>query len=181
MGTIFRQVADCAIPACSGVPCQHCGRNDVPVLDYSGSIVEPKLAADIQLAIEEPEVYEACAGCIKGGNLRKSEVRKRTVMSTTRKFAARPEQALEEYDRLPDLPLFLQHDDWPMCCGEWCEFTGIPGSDEESKLVPSQHSYWEGGPALWRSEIGLLPESLREVSLFRCVSCSRTWFTWQFT
>lgn len=181
MGSVFRHVADTALYPCGGDACQQCGRADRPIYDYTGRIVDPLLAADPALAADEPHVYEVCADCIRGGNLRKSEVRVREVMPMVRAFAAHPERAVAEYHRLPDIPLFLQRDDWPMCCGEWCEFAGVPASYDESRQVPAGYGYWERGPTAWRFGHELLPESLREVSLFRCLTCGRPWFTWQFT
>jgi uncharacterized protein CbrC (UPF0167 family) len=181
VGSVFRHVADAAMYACGGEQCHHCERAGLPIYRYSGEIIDPALAHDPALAAEEPEVHELCADCILGGNVRKSDDRVRQVAPTVTRFAADSARAVEEYHRLPDIPLFLQREDWPMCCGEWCEFVGVPASYEESPGVPASHSYWERGPATWRFTDQLLPESLREVSLFQCVRCSRPWFTWQMT
>ncbi len=171
MGSVFRQVADVAMYPCGGEQCHHCERTGVPVYRYWGEILDPALAHDPVLAAEEPEVH----------NVRKSNYRVGLVTPTVARFAADRERAMVEYHQLPDIPLFLQREDWPMCCGEWCEFVGVPGSYEESSGVPASHSYWERGPAAWRFTDQLLPESLREVSLFRCVRCNQPWFTWQMT
>lgn len=181
MGSTFRYVADQALFACGGDECHHCGRKDVPIYSYTGTIVDPTRAADPDLAREEPEVSELCADCILGGNVRKYDSAVREIMRTVNAFAADPRQALEEYHRTPDIPLFLQREDWPMCCGQWCEFTGVPKDYEDSRQVPARHSFWDRGPREWTYGDGLMPESLREVSLFRCLICPQLWFTWQCT
>jgi uncharacterized protein CbrC (UPF0167 family) len=153
----------------------------VPIYSFTGRIVDPSLAKNSALATEEPEVCELCSACILGGNVRKSDYQIREMMPIVTTLAADRARAIEEYHRIPEIPLFLQRDDWPMCCGEWCEFVGVPSSYEESRQVPGRYRYWERGPRGWRSEYELLPESLREISLFRCIVCGGEWFTWQFT
>jgi hypothetical protein len=181
MGKVFRCIADRAMYPCGGDQCHHCGRIDRPIYRYFGEIIDPSLAGDPTLAIEEPEVSELCADCILGGNVRKPDFEIQEIMPTIRRFASDRARAVEEYHRIPNIPLFLQRKDWPLCCGEWCEFTGVPATTEESRQVPENYRYWERGPTTWHYEHPLLPESLREVSLFRCVCCNRPWFTWQFT
>jgi uncharacterized protein CbrC (UPF0167 family) len=181
MGTVFRYIADGALVPCGGDQCHHCERTNIPIYCYRGSIVDPSLARNPELAAEEPDVSELCADCIRGGNVRKSDVSVEQVLPNVKAFASNRQQAIEEYHQLPNLPLFLQWDDWPLCCGEWCEFVGVPGNYDESRQVPSLHRYWEGGQREWRFGHELLPESLWEVSLFRCLGCGRTYFTWQFT
>lgn len=181
MGSVFRHVADAAMYRCGGEQCHHCARTDRPIYLYSGEIVDPALAHDPELAADEPEVDELCADCVRGGNVRKSEYSLNQVAPTIARFAADRARAIEEYHQIPDIPLFLQGEDWPMCCGEWCEFVGVPLSYDESPGVPLSHSYWERGPTAWRFTDELRPESLREISLFRCHCCARLWFTWQMT
>ena len=56
---------------CGGTQCHHCETESAPIYDFFGEIVDPDLAADPQLARDEPEVSELCAECILGGNIRK--------------------------------------------------------------------------------------------------------------
>jgi uncharacterized protein CbrC (UPF0167 family) len=181
VGSVFRHVADTAMYPCGGEQCHHCERTGLPIYSYSGEIIDPSLAHNPALAAEEPRIEELCADCIRSGNVRKRDYRVRQILTTVTRFAADRVRAVEEYHRLPDVPLFLQGEDWPMCCGEWCEFVGVPASSAESPGVPMSYNYWEHGPTEWRFTDQLLPESLKEVSLFGCVRCGRRWFTWQMT
>ena len=167
--------------ACGGDSCHHCERDDVPIYRYDGEIIDPSFAKNPALAAEEPDVSELCADCILGGNIRKSDYRIREMMPVITRWATDGARAVEEFHRTPDIPLFLQRDDWPMCCGGWCEFVGVPGSRDESRQVPQDFRYWERGPVEWRFEYELFPESLREVCLFRCGACSGRCFVWQPT
>ncbi|QDV81882.1 hypothetical protein TBK1r_08040 [Stieleria magnilauensis] len=164
---------------CGGTECHHCERQNVPIFTYFGHIVDAKLAKNPQLAEDEPDIDELCADCILSGNVRKHLIDE--ITATINRFAYDKTAATEAYHRFPDIPLFMQYRDWPICCGDWCEFMGCPSAYEESKRIPNIHAYWERGPVAWKSEFDLMPESLREVSLFRCQECWRMWFTWQFT
>jgi hypothetical protein len=113
----------------------------LPIYRYSGEIIDPSLAADPVLAAEAPDIGECCADCIVGGNLRKANYRVRDARRMIARFASGEVRQLEEYHRLPEIPLFLQRDDWPICCGDWCEFTGIPTDYEESRKVPAEYEY----------------------------------------
>ncbi|WP_442506735.1 CbrC family protein [Novipirellula sp. SH528] len=179
MGSLFTYIDDTALIPCGGTQCHHCETESAPIFNFDGEIINPDLAANPQLARDEPEVSELCAECILGGNLRKDitpEIRK-----TINRFATDIDSALAAFGKTPSIPLFLQYNDWPMCCGDWAEFFGTPQTADESETVPQRFLYWEREPRDWTSEYALRPESLREVSLFRCTTCDRQLFTWQFT
>ncbi|MFO0799099.1 MAG: hypothetical protein U0804_16650 [Gemmataceae bacterium] len=178
---MFLHVADGAMYPCGGDSCHHCERSDVPVYGFDGEIVNPDLAKNPALAADEPQVSELCASCILGGNVRKSAYRIREITPIVTRWAADPVRAIEEYHRTPDIPLLMQRYDWPMCCGGWCEFVGTPDTRDVSRQVPHGFRYWERGPVEWHFRYELLPESLREVSLFRCALCGGGWFVWQPT
>ena len=181
MGRVFRYISDDAMYPCGGSSsCHHCESTTKHLFAYFGTTVKPELAANPKLAADEPDISEVCASCILGGNVRKHLVDS-TIQKTINRFARDKALALHEFHQTPDIPLFLQHQDWPMCCGTWCEYIGVPNSDGESVIVPTTFGYWEHEPRKWESAHDLRPESLREVSLFRCVSCDRRIFTWQFT
>ncbi len=149
------------------------------IFNFDGEIIDPDLAANPQLARDEPEVSELCAECILGGNIRKDFTPE--IQNTINRFAADHDTALAAFGRTPNIPLFIQYIDWPMCCGDWAEFIGTPENADESETVPQRFHYWERGPRDWTSDHALRPESLREVSLFRCTTCDRQLFAWQFT
>jgi uncharacterized protein CbrC (UPF0167 family) len=90
----------------------------------------------------------------------------------------------DELRRTPEIPLFLQNDDWPYCCGDFCEYIGSPKSYDESKDLPGISNYWDSGVSNYSElfgEMTLEPESLSEVCKFKCSSCSKDYFTWQST
>ena len=123
MGSTFRYIADGSLTPCGGSQCHHCECSGVPIYSYGGYIVDPTLAKNPQLAREEPDVYELCAECIVGGNVRKHESSMREIVRTIQAFATDRQRATEEYHGTPDLPLF-QGKVWPMCCGDFAEYVG---------------------------------------------------------
>jgi hypothetical protein len=181
VGTVFKHVADSALGSGLGTACHHCEREDLPIYPYFGEIVNPELAHDPQLAREEPAVSELCAECIVGGNVRRDNHFE--AESTIARFAADPDRAWKEFHQLPNLPLFLQRLDWPMCCGEWCEFTGIPGSYRDLLKIQDGCQGWNRGPGAPPRDFreGGAPASLREVSVFHCHECGSGYYTDQFT
>ena len=90
----------------------------------------------------------------------------------------------DELRRTPRIPLFLQWEDWPFCCGDYCEYQGFPTTYEESMRVGTEIPHWEFGPKDFREIYGdttLEPECLDEVCIFKCLKCKKEFFTWQYT
>ena len=87
----------------------------------------------------------------------------------------------DEYRRTPEFPLFLQNEDWPYCCGNFCEYLGVPESYEQSIRIGREMKCWEGDFNELYGDMALEPESLNEVCLFRCLTCDARMFTWQCT
>lgn len=184
MGSVFKHIADTALqPTELGPdePCQHCQRDDVVVYDYIGRIIDPTRAADVALATDDNEIFAACADCILGGNLQKNASEIDDVRRVVNRFAADPKAALAAFSETPHIPLMMQDSDWPICCGELCEFRGNPANYDESVLVPARNQFWDRQPTDWQSDFDLRPEALREVCLFKCQSCEKTYFIWQST
>lgn len=181
MGKTFRYVADAAVRGMDEGECHHCGRVVSPLFYYSGVIVDPALAAHPELAREEPHIDEACGMCILSGNLRQDGYTVGIATRLLQKFGADIPRMLEALHRMPEVPLFLQGFDWPVCCGEWCEFTGCPQTHEEIAQVPPTRVLWRHGPAEWDYGFELQPETLDEVSFFRCFHCAKQYFVWQCT
>ena len=182
MGKIFKSVADAALRSVDGEICQQCERPQVPAYRYTGEIIDPRKAADTQLAEEEPEVHYLCADCIHGGNVQRTDTW--AVEHTIQRFAADPQKAWREFHLLPDAPLFLLGKlDWPFCCNTWYEFVACPTSLQELFAVQQSHQYWENGPAAKPRDFhsGGPPESLREISLFACASCTNRYYTDQYS
>ena len=188
MGQVFRHVADVALQPSELGTCQLCGRVDVPSYDYQGEIIHPDAAADPQLARDEPEVCCLCADCLHSGHVRRDDdAAAQLTVAQAATASADPDatrQALwHGFHQLPDAPLFLQGFDWPICCGDWCEFTGSPHSLAELLAAQRSHGYWQIGLGQAARDFaqGGPPESLREVSLFRCLGCGQGLYTDQFT
>lgn len=179
MGTVFQHVADHALVSIEAAACQCCAHEDTPVYGYFGTIIRPELAADPALAVSEPTVYEVCADCIHAGLVDKADLT--TALRTIATHAADPAAARHALMYLPDIPLFLQGFDWPMCCGNWCEFTGVPASDDALPGLQASHRAWpaDSHPRDFARDGG--PESLCEISMFRCQTCGQGHYTDQFT
>jgi hypothetical protein len=80
----------------------------------------------------------------------------------------------------------MQREDWPLCssgpgCGDWCEFVGNPRDKDAAVLVPSEYQFWDRCPTKWSGDFEIIPESLREVCLFRCSACGQGYFIWKPT
>lgn len=90
----------------------------------------------------------------------------------------------DEFRRTPYIPLFLQGEDWPYCCGDFTEYIGAPDSYPEAARVAREVSYWSEGPddfVEFFGEEALEPEDLDEICVFRCLECRSQVFTWQAT
>lgn len=182
MGIIFKYVADDALRCVANEVCQQCERPERPVFGYTGTIVDPHLAANVELAQEEPEVFYLCADCIQGGNVVRSN--QRDVEQTVQRLATDPARAWQAFNWLPGIPLFLQGCfDWPFCCDTWCEFTGSPVDFQQLLATQQSQQYWEKGLGKTPRKFDTqgAPESLREVSLFACSCCLACYYTDQFS
>jgi len=181
MGITFQYIAENALKASELGDCQCCERAGVASYNYRGGIVDPSAAANPQLAEEEPEIFAACADCINGGLVHKDEYESGEIQGIINVVARDKEKAIQQYHRIPHIPLMMQREDWPMCCGDWCEYIGIPADYDESVQVPSLHQFWHRRPVEPHWDFELKPESLREVCIFKCLACDKTYFIWQPT
>jgi hypothetical protein len=193
MGTVFRYIADEALRPAEAAfkrTCQVCGQKGVDVYRADGNVGLPdgRVAGGVGVAV-------ACADCLRGGRVEKTcafdvdEVihryleklyrRDRTCLFILRRLV----ELAAAYRQTPDGPLFLQHNDWPLCCGDLTEFTGSPKNKKELVRLTKTGVYWEGQVKKSRvdfEETGP-PESYTEVSIFRCLACQKVYWTWQFT
>lgn len=168
MGSIFKHVEDHALRTCAGTQCHQCERSNVPIYDYFGEIIDPKLAADPGLAEQEPGVEELCADCINGSNVRRRDTYEAERLIS--EFADDTVSAWDEFHRLPTVPLLLQGFDWPLCCGCWTDFEGSPVDYSDLLRIQSTAQAWRCGPINQRRDFESLgpPERFDEVSLFAC-------------
>lgn len=181
MGTTFRYIAETPLESSGLGEYQCCERAGVVSYNYRGEIAAPSAAANPQLADEEPEIFAACADCINAGLVRKSDYEIGEIQTLINAYASDKQNAAQQYHRIPHIPLMMQREDWPLCCGDWCEFVGVPADYDESVRVPSQNQFWDRRPIEPHWDFELKPESLREIRLFKCLLCDKTYFVWQPT
>jgi hypothetical protein len=190
MGTVFRYIADKALKPLTGLrrTCQVCDRRSVDVYWAVGHIVLPGGA-------EGEECAAACTDCLRGGRV--AHISEWATDATIRAYARRhlrgrpadERQRLEAtlrdaLRRTPMAPMFLQADDWPMCCGDLTEFTGSPRNLRALIQLTESAVYWE--KRAWRNhdidfEEDGPPESWTDVSEFRCLHCPKRYWVFQFT
>lgn len=187
MRQVFRHVADAALQPSDLGACQLCGRADVPSYDYQGEIIHPDAAADPQLARDEPEVCCLCADCLHSGHVRGDDdaaAQLTIAQAALRRIQTRPAKPCgTAFISCPKRRCFCRAVDWPICCGDWCEFTSSPRHLAELLAAQRSHRYWQTGLGQLARDFAQdgLPESLREVSLFRCLGCGQGMYTDQFS
>jgi predicted RNA-binding Zn-ribbon protein involved in translation (DUF1610 family) len=188
MGEVFRYVADGALPAHRHVdlPCPICGKSGDAYYIYA-DIKEPDGS--------ESQISEACAECIRRLDPEQvsawdNEERLPIYLKATPGLDKRAERErlaaiIGELRRTPRLPVFVQWDDWPFCCGDLTEYTGEP-SPAEAKALDREGQYWDRGPASFHDRAAALVPSaglavLGGVSAFRCPRCGKRYWTFQCT
>lgn len=187
MGSLFRYIAnDIAGQAESGM-CPACSQH-VSLFPIEVAIDDDEWDASSDCT------EELCADCIRRLPLRKFSPRngERVVQQMINlhhpKGTLSGERRInklvsicDEHRRTPTFPLFIQGEDWPYCCGDFCEYVGAPESYEESIRIGREMDSWEGDFEKLYGDMALEPEDLSEVCIFRCLTCSKKMFTWQAT
>jgi hypothetical protein len=193
LGTVFRYTADGALKPAEAAfkrTCQVCARTGVDVYRADGRIALPdgRVAEGVGVAV-------ACADCLRAGRVEKNcsfevdEVIRRYLDAFHRRDRThlfrlrRLVELAAAYRQTPDGPLFLQGQDWPLCCGDLTEFTGPPRNKKDLLRLTKSGVYWEGQVKKNRvdfEESGP-PESYTEVAVFQCLACQKVYWTWQFS
>lgn len=187
MGSLFRYIADDIAGRAEAGECPACHRH-VPLFPIWAAIDEEEWTVTADFA------EELCEDCIRRFPLRRLAPRdgegavQQMINAHYPKGTLSGEERVnklvsicDEYRRTPTFPLFLQREDWPWCCGEFCEYLGTPASYEESIRIGREMTCWEGDFQTLYGGMPLKPESLREVCIFRCLTCDKRVFTWQMT
>jgi uncharacterized protein CbrC (UPF0167 family) len=175
MGNIFKLIANAAlIPEDAEYfkECHVCGKKGVPLYSYQGHLVDEP----------DEDVYAVCKDCILDGKV--EYIDDSDTDKTINQFCTEPEVEKELLRKTPRIPLFLQYNDWPIHCGELCEFTGVPKTKEESIDIGKTYTMWDKGETTFQEMYGdetLQPSTLNEVSTFMCRKCGKKLFTWQMT
>lgn len=190
MGALFKYVSDEIIDAVETGSCPACNKSTrVFPIDATPGQEEWNLDGD--------RVEELCAACLRSIPLRKLAYRpqERKLQELINRFCPKgtliPEMRLgkligicDELRRTPELPLFLQGEDWPFCCGDFAEYIGVPSSYEESIRIGRELKMWDQRFQSYEElygDMALEPEALSEVCIFRCPRCEESMFTWQAT
>ena len=187
MGHLFKFISDeIARTAETGV-CENC------------SLAKPLFPIHAEIDLDEwgygsDSTEELCADCIRRLPLRRfawrdSERRISQIVNEHHpRGTLRGDQRqcklvsiCDEFRRTPQFPLFLQNEDWPYCCGNFCEYLGVPACYDESIQIGRDTQCWQGDFTALYGDMTLEPESLNEVCLFRCLTCDSRMFTWQCT
>jgi hypothetical protein len=191
MGTIFRYIADAALePAEADFnrTCQVCARTGVDIYRADGHIA-------LSDGREGDGVAVACADCLHAGRVEKTcsfdvdEVIQRYLSTFHRRDRTnlfrlrRLVELAAAYRQMPTGPLFMQSQDWPLCCGDLTEFTGSPRNKKELVRLSKSAIYWQGQVKKQGEDFedSGPPESYNEVSSFQCLACQKVYWTWQFT
>jgi hypothetical protein len=181
MGTIFKYISDEILDAYKeSEPCPYCERKaDVFRISMDDG--------------EEGPTSEACVTCIRTLPLRwispKNDERRIATLVNERypkgtksqdeRFALTVEMC-DDYRRTPRLPNFIQRDDWPHCCGDFTEFIGDAGTTYRGSL--EGFTWWgDKHDAAVEDGIEQLAGGQDRVSLFRCLSCEKKYWTFQCT
>lgn len=189
MGQLFELIADNALETLDEyyTDCNVCGKSEIDLYEYNGKYRLDNGEID-------DDIFAVCAECILTKNL--SHVCDFEYIKTIKEYLSNTDltiqeqselenKLIEKYQRTPDIPLFVQGDDTPLCCNDITEFTGSlkqkKDFDETEKYI-----YWERKIISEKYEFfdfikyGNV-ESLSEISTFKCSHCGMKYFTFQFT
>lgn len=189
MGQLFELISDEAIEKSDEdyTECHVCQKTGIDLYPYQGK-------ATLDDGTIDDDIYAVCSDCLKtkplvhtGGFFYTETIEKYLAsqpLNETQKLNLK-EILIGKYNQTPDIPLFLQRPDQPICCNDITEFTGYPADDEELYEISEKNMYWEEG-LKEKSEYYDFrkygsPESLREIASFKCRHCGEKYFTFQFT
>lgn len=188
MGKVFPGIADAVLKA------HDTTRERCPACEKPAQVLYPASGELIGCGERDGQTcHEVCAACLKAGRVEHvSEWRTddiiRAYVQTQVKPAARRrkvEAALKaELRSTPRFARFAQGDDWPLCCERVTEFRGSPRSLRALIRLSRSATYWEQrvvAPCPYDFETDGEPESLREVSIFKCAQCATEHWVFQFT
>ena len=189
MGKIFELIADSALEILDSCydECHVCNRTDIDLYAYQGKL-------HLENGEVDDDIYAACASCIAQGNLTHScdfaylEIIDRYLGLKNldeEAYVQNKNMLAEKYQKTPDIPIFMQYEDRPLCCNDIAEFTGYPKDAEECYDLTEKALYWEKQVTV-KSEFYNFrkygsPEGKRDIAFFCCKHCQTRYFTFQFT
>ena len=187
MGTAFRYLADHTLTEDDSADvCPRCQQH-----------VEAFTTSGFLDANREDEFFHLCADCLRSIPLRQLEPRdgERTAQNIVNQHfpkgtlsgAARFSKAVEicdEFRRTPRIPMFLQGEDWPSCCGE---FTQYVGTEPAGGLSYDDYQCWDD-PASFVAQFKLEDyypldkiQVLKSMGLFHCIHCDNRYWVFQYS
>lgn len=169
MGDLFKLISDGSLHIIEDeATCQFCNNTDSQAYKFESYLND-----------DDNEFYSyLCKECIFKNNF---------IPSTAfdwEKTLAKCDDVIKSkilLNKTPDIPCFIQNFDWPICCGQLCEFSGIPKNENEIKTYPTSKLYWEYGFKNYNNSYEYPPisEFLQDVGLFKCNLCYNDIFTFQ--
>ncbi|SHF70376.1 hypothetical protein [Pedobacter caeni] len=189
MGQLFELIADHALEKLDDYydECHVCDQTAVDLYRYQGKL-------HLENGEIDDDIYAVCTDCLLTKKLTHScdfdYIRTITNYLATSSLSIEEQESMrqiliEKYQKTPDVPLFMQYVDRPLCCNDITMFTGHPTDKAELYRMTENVIYWEkqikekSGGYNFRESGN--PESFREVASFQCRHCGRNYFTFQFT
>lgn len=184
MGSRFRYVSDDALDLVhsSMMPnCHVCQQMAEEVFNYPETVV-------LEGGVED-SISQACAVCLaKGPNVKEHP----HLLNAVRKYfkgrkssaEAGAESAMLQRFACHPRPMMPQGTDWPICCDDFCELIASGSSDLDLADQTSGASFWDYGPVTRLKAailIGGQAEFGEDLLMFRCLTCAKTYFTFQPT
>ncbi|MDM1554417.1 CbrC family protein [Chryseobacterium indologenes] len=189
MGQLFELISDDALEKLDEyyTECHVCEKPDVDLYPYQGQII-------LENGEIDDDIYAACHDCLQSKPMAHScsFLYEKTIekylyslnLPHPRKIELKT-VLTEKYNRTPDIPIFMQRPDIPLCCEDITEFIGYPQNDKELYEASENFTYWEEGieekSEYYDFRTHGSPESLREIAIFQCSHCRKKYFTFQFT
>lgn len=189
MGKLFESISDDAIEKEDEyyTECHICEKTGVDLYPYQGQAIleNGDIREDIDVACHEclqtKQLTHTCSFLYEETIEKYLESRNPTEI----RKAELKEIILRKYNQTPDIPMFMQRPDVPLCCEDMTEFIGYPRNDAELYEASEKFIYWQEGIAekgeYYDFKTYGSPESLREIATFRCLHCEKRYFTFQFT
>ncbi len=165
MGKIFRYISDSFDHELIDRPCGVCGDIDSPRYLYVCELGDDAIWDE----------YGVCAPCINSGRVQKDAYEIDRISEVIVRNSGDLPSLIESFHKIPYVTRSIQVPDWPICCGDWCEFVGHPKDRDSLDGLTKEYQDWRGGPwgTEFNAEYELLPELLEDVCLFVCLNCEK--------
>ncbi len=189
MGQLFELIADNALKKLDDYydECHVCNKTNTDLYQYQGKV-------QLENGEIDDDIYAVCADCILTKNLnhicdfeyiRTIENYFATTGLTIEEQQLRKRLLIGKYQKTPDIPIFMQYEDRPLCCNDITEFVGHPIDKNELYKMTENVIYWEKQIKEKSKSYDFRkfgdPESFRDVASFKCSHCDKQYFTFQFT